>query len=65
MYICGPLWIPTDKEELVLKNASDGECEDFLHKPIVGSLTWTAFPRGWVPLDPLERCLKKKQKVRS
>ena len=31
----------------------------FLHKPIAGSLTWTAFPRGWVPLVPLEMFLQK------
>ena len=30
----------------------------FLHKPIAGSLTWIAFPRGWVPLIPLETFLQ-------
>ena len=36
----------------------------FLHKSIEGSLTWTAFPGGWVLLDPLETCLHKtKDKV--
>ena len=36
----------------------------FLHKPIAGLLPLTAFPRGWVPLVPLETFLQK-QKVRS
>ena len=31
----------------------------FLHKPTAGSLTWTAFPRGWVPRVPLETFLQK------
>ena len=31
----------------------------FLHKPIAGSLTWTAFPRGWVPPVALETFLQK------
>ena len=33
-----------------------------LHKPIAGSLTWTAFPRGWVPLVPLETFLQKNKR---
>ena len=50
----------------MLKNASDGKSEDFLHRPIAGSLTWTAFPRG--PGGFRSFRLKhfcKQQKVRS
>ena len=47
------------KNNLCSKMLPAANLRIFLHKPIAGSLTWTAFPRGWVPLIPLETCLQK------
>ena len=53
------------KNNLCSKMPPTANLRIFLHKPIAGSLTWTAFPRGWVPLVPLEAFLEKNKKVRS
>ena len=47
------------KNNLCSKMPPTANLRIFLHKPIAGSLTWTAFPRGWVPLVPLETFLQK------
>ena len=47
------------KNNLCSKMPPTANLRIFLHKSIAGSLTWTAFPRGWVPLVPLETFLQK------
>ena len=47
------------KNNLCSKIPPTANLRIFLHKPIAGSLAWTAFPRGWVPLVPLETFLQK------
>ena len=51
--------IKSEKRVLMIKMLPTANLRIFLHKPIAGLLTWTAFPRWWVPLDPLETCLQK------